>query len=178
MSRTHLTQDAKNNTHTVCHATWKIVLAILGILVLCAFFFVLRFGISTGISMQPTLSYHAIVLGETLSTPRAGDIVVVKATEEHRELIKRVIATEGQTVSIGVDGRTYIDGELLDEPYVERWDCHPMEAVVVPEGCYFVLGDNRPQSKDSRDYGCVHRDEIRCVVFFYTSGKELREYEG
>ena len=67
---------------------------------------------------------------------------------------KRVIATEGQTIEIDFDrGKVYVDGQLLDEPYIAEATKNQLDfpgAQTVPEGCVFVMGDNRNQSSDSR----------------------------
>ena len=87
---------------------------------------------------------------------RRGDIVIVGGALREKEMIvKRVIATEGQTVDIDFDqGVVYVDGAALDEPYI-RETTHLQEGtefpLTVPEDCVFVMGDNRNDSQDSRD---------------------------
>lgn len=89
-----------------------------------------------------------------------GDIVVFKQPEEVKKempqkdkdtpLVKRVIAKGGETIEI-LRGNVYIDGELLDEPYVfNHLDDEDMEPFTVPGDCYFVMGDNRGSSFDCR----------------------------
>jgi signal peptidase I len=104
-------------------------------------------------SMYPTLvegqNLFIYKLAYTFSEPKRGDIVIVKISET-QNYVKRVIALAGETVEIK-DNTVYIDGEKLEEDYLVdglRYDDYA--AVCVPEGCIFVMGDNRPYSLDSR----------------------------
>ena len=116
-----------------------------------------------GSSMVPTLTEgDRLIISKLFYEPKYGDIVVLRKQEFKEEpIIKRVIATEGQTVDIDFDaGIVYVDGTALDEPYVNEL-VHKeedfTEPVTVPEGCVFVMGDNRNASTDSRcaQIGCV-----------------------
>ena len=92
--------------------------------------------------------------------PGKGDVVVFRSLyEADRDLVKRVIAVPGETVEIR-DGSVFVDGVELDEPYAigrDRWDMRPL---TVPDGAYFVLGDNRQASNDSRSFGVVPVEHI------------------
>ena len=96
-----------------------------------------------------------LVVSDVFYKPKQGDIVIFRKDEYKSEaLVKRVIATEGQTIDIDFDrGRVYVDGELLDEPYIAEPTYNQLDfqgPQTVPEGCVFVMGDNRNASSDSR----------------------------
>ena len=109
-----------------------------------------------GSSMVPTLEEgNLLIVSKLFYQPKYGDVVVLRKESFMTDpIVKRVIATEGQTVDIDFEaGVVYVDGVALDEPYVnsatnERENF--TEAVTVPEGCVFVMGDNRNASVDSR----------------------------
>ncbi len=139
--------------------------------VVLVFTFLIRLIGVDGHSMVPTLQNgdRLLVLSSLLDHDyEYGDIVVLREESFLEEpIVKRVIATEGQTVDIDFEaGIVYVDGEALDEPYIneptymEEGTEFPL---TVPEGCIFVMGDNRNHSSDSRDsrLGTV---DTRCVL--------------
>ena len=128
-------------------------------------------GVSGG-SMRNTLQngdlllvVNSLLCGEY----RRGDVVIAaKPSFEFGEpIVKRVIATEGQTVDVDFDGGVvYVDGQALEEPYIMEATHLPEGTVfpfTVPEGCVFLMGDNRNGSRDSRDpeLGAV---DTRCLI--------------
>jgi signal peptidase I len=91
-----------------------------------------------------------------------GDVVVFHYPRDpQKSYIKRVIAVPGDELRID-DGRTYVNGKLLPEPYVPRrfHDSRSQDAIVIPPDQYFVMGDHRSISSDSRDFGPVSRELI------------------
>jgi signal peptidase I len=116
-------------------------------------------------SMVPTLQVQdRIVVNKIADDFHVGDIVVFERpdtwTAQHDVLIKRIVATEGQTIEIR-DGVLHRDGEPIEEPYLPQGitmqDYGPF---VVPAGQVFVMGDNRNQSSDSRENGPVPEENI------------------
>ena len=122
-----------------------------------------------GSSMYPTLhDTDRIIISDIMYEPKYGDIVVLQTdTFGPDPIVKRVIATEGQTIDINFDeGVVYVDGEALDEPYTNSPTYNRLDftgAVTVPEGCIFVMGDNRNRSTDSRASSIGMVDK-RCVL--------------
>lgn len=95
-----------------------------------------------------------------LRTPKREDIVVFNfPNDPKRDFVKRIIGLPGEMVSIK-NGEVFIDGLGLDEPYISAKDSDNMKPILVPPNSYFVLGDNRYVSSDSRHWGSVSIDQI------------------
>ncbi len=117
-------------------------------------------------SMEPT-----ILVGDRFWTDklvlrftpiRRGDIVVFDPpppVQAEYPYIKRVIGLPGETVEVR-DGQVFINGEPLDEPYIAEPPQYTYGPVTIPEGQYFVLGDNRNLSNDSHEWGLLNRERI------------------
>lgn len=118
-----------------------------------------------GQSMEPTLYSDQYLLVNKLAyrllgNPQRGDIVVFQAWGQDKDFIKRVVGLPGETVEIK-DNNVYLNDEALDEPYLDgaptRDTMHP---VTLGEDQYYVLGDNRANSADSRAYGPLDAESI------------------
>jgi signal peptidase I len=120
-----------------------------------------------GMSMEPTYPEGTRLYGTPISTPlERGDVVLL---DDHKRdyAVKRIIGLPGETIQLW-RGRVFIDRQMLVEPYLPKhtYTC-PMEQMhrgatfILGEGEYFVMGDNRPCSADSRAYGPVERKQIK-----------------
>ena len=122
-----------------------------------------------GTSMEPTLSGGDIVLLMKTTRFERGDLCGF--TWNNKLLIKRVIGTPGDWIEMDTDGTIYRNGEKLDEPYVQQkafGECDLEFPFQVPLEQYFVVGDMRESSIDSRNtlIGCIPKDQIVGRVFF------------
>lgn len=122
-----------------------------------------------GDSMTPTLEEGEIALSIKTSNIARGDVVAFYYG--NKLLVKRCIGLPGEIVDIDADGNIYINGSLLDEPYLtekSRGDCDISFPYSVPLEEYFVIGDNRAVSLDSRNsvIGCVTLDQLSGKVLY------------
>src|SRR5690606_40055632 len=162
---------------------WIKAIAIAVILVLVVRNFLFSPFIVDGASMEPNFHTKERVIVNLLvykiSEPSYGDVIVFDVPDEGRRFIKRIIGLPGDTIEVHGDD-VYINDERIDEPYLAESiaeshasnetyngvgdyfsfpnDNHPDN--VIPEGHYFVMGDNRSDSKDSRAIGYVSEDDI------------------
>ncbi len=136
------------------------------------------FEVPTG-SMLSTIQLDDRILGEKVSyrfrQPEQGEIVTFNnPSEDGTILVKRVIAVAGQTVDL-VDGQVVVDGIVMDEPYVEGRESLPITKQMpgvepitypyqVPEGCLWLMGDNRTNSRDSRYFGSVPVSQVTAHI--------------
>lgn len=123
----------------------------------------------SGYSMYPTLQTGERVLVNKLiyrfSAPEPGQIIVFRSPViPSQDWIKRVIGVPGDRVAIR-NGQVYVDGRLQPEPYVRYRGHSNYAAVTIPPGYLFVLGDNRPNSYDSRYFGLLKESLVRGEAF-------------
>lgn len=180
------------NAHGRAEGSSGFLRSLISILGLIALVVVLSWGLRTFVfqayeipsgSMEETIMPGDMVFSEKItyynSTPQPGDIVTFVDPDPEqagRILIKRVIATGGQTVDLR-DGRVYVDDVLQDEPYTDGRPSYPLTPVygteinypyTVPEGKIWVMGDNRTNSQDSRHFGAIKLSSVTGkAVFIY-----------
>lgn len=123
-----------------------------------------------GQSMEPTL-YHGerLIVRKILYTPEKNDVVIIKSNVLQKFIVKRVVALPGQTVSFDENMNLLVDGEIQNEPFINQKQLSSGNLsypLTVPQGHYFVLGDNRNHSTDSRSIGLIPEKEIVGESFF------------
>jgi len=144
---------------------------------------ILYFGISfavqtvhvEGLSMFATLDDNDYLIADKIAyrlhAPQRGDIIILRPpTDDSKDFIKRVIAVPGERLLIR-DGQVLINGHRLNEPYLpENWTSQANwgapDGQVMPPNQYFVMGDNRNRSQDSRTFGPIGRDRIDGRAWF------------
>lgn len=132
----------------------------------------------SGESMYPTFKNKEYILTNLIvlryEDPKRGDVIVFKApTDKEKDFIKRVIGLPGNSVMLK-DGFVYINGAKLDESAYLASDVrtyggatlHEGEPFIVPPDKYIVMGDNRPYSSDSREWGLLKKSEVIGKSFF------------
>ena len=150
------------------------------VIVILVFTLVFRIVVVSGTSMNHTLldgDYLLLLSSTFYKNPKPGDVIVASkdSFDNGAPIVKRVIAVAGQTVDIR-DGAVYVNDQKLDEPYTwaetKKTGGIPFP-VTVPEGCVFVLGDNRGNSTDSRSplIGMIDtREIVGKVIFLFLPG--------
>ena len=138
--------------------TFKYILVVVGVFLVVMF--VVTFQQVIGPSMEPTFNEGDVLLLDKLSyrffKPSRNDIVVIE--EDSKNMIKRIIGLPGETISYK-DNILYIDGESYKETNITV-ETADFEAVTLGSDEYFVMGDNRINSSDSREFGAVDRKHI------------------
>lgn len=121
-------------------------------------------------SMEPTLNTkaHCLTINTRLTEVHRGDIVTFKPPHRNAIFVKRVIGLPGETVKFE-NGKVFIDGKELYEPYVVKDDYNGL--IEVPEDEYLLLGDNRPNSEDGRYFGTVKKNKLYSKAIFVTYRK-------
>ncbi|MDR0914904.1 MAG: signal peptidase I [Oscillospiraceae bacterium] len=149
----------------------SLLLAIVAVVLLLTFCF--RLVNVSGTSMEATLlNSDKVFVSNLFFTPKTGDVVIISHAQHYSEpLVKRVIATEGQSLKIDFENqKVTVDGVVIDEPYVFS-PMMPEDGEIpsiIPPGKLFVMGDNRAASNDSRSsqIGLIDENDILGKAYF------------
>ncbi|MCR5669926.1 MAG: signal peptidase I [Butyrivibrio sp.] len=158
----------KKEYRKVLRNTLIVVVVVAALAVLVSSFFVTVLKV-TGDSMTPTLETGDIVIAQNQSTFEPGDLLAFYYN--NKVLVKRVLGSPGDWVNIDSEGDVYVNGVLVEEPYASEKSLDPTDIEFpfqVPENRFFVLGDHRNVSIDSRSsvVGCVTREQLIGKVIF------------
>lgn len=181
----------------IARKAYKVLLELAETLVIAGAIFVVIYAFLvrpfqvTGQSMFPTFKNGEYVFTNLLSQRFGpldrGDVIVFKAPpSEDKDYIKRIIGIPGDRVKIE-GGKVFLNGKLLNEPYIDttiRTDARGFaqegQEISVSESSYFVMGDNRPFSSDSRDWGLVTFDKVigkSALVYWPINSARFVEHE-
>lgn len=166
-----MSEEKKTSAKSEIFSWIKVIISAIIIALFVDFVIIANAVVPTG-SMESTIPAGSRIMGLRLyynfKDPERGDIVIFKYPDDEKvDYLKRIIGLPGETVEI-ISGKVYIDGELLDEPYLDEEPTGDFGPYQVPEDSYFMLGDNRAVSKDSRYWTntYVRRDKIIAKAFF------------
>ncbi|OGK14713.1 signal peptidase I [Candidatus Roizmanbacteria bacterium RIFCSPLOWO2_01_FULL_37_16] len=149
----------------------------IGSLFIVVYFFIMQPNQVKGASMEPTFYSGEYILTSKITykfrSPHRGDVVIFKSPKNPDiDYIKRIVGLPGDKVVI-LEGKLYLNDELLTEPYISAatnlWESgfsKEGQPVNVPDNMVFVMGDNRPRSSDSREFGPVPIEAVIGEVFF------------
>lgn len=165
--------------------TWKHIVALVAgsfilpsLLAFIFMMFVAQAARIEGKAMEPTLKNNdRVMLNKRLPILKRGDIVVFRFPRNREQsFMMRIVGLPDETISIDADGKTLINGSPLEEPYLlPSYNQHPkmLPETLIKSGHYFVMGDNRDSSNDSRSWGQVPKDLIYGkYMFSYWSASE------
>lgn len=166
--RNSLGGEQPESKHSIAReiASWAVIVGLsIAVALFLNSYVIVNARVTSG-SMEDTIMTHDRVLGLRFSywfsDPQRGDIVIFRyPDDESKNYIKRIIGLPGDHIEI-VEGTVYINGEVLEEPYLRETPYGNFGPYEVPEDHYFVMGDNRNNSKDSRFWTnqFVSREEI------------------
>ena len=161
-------ENSKKEYRKVLRNTLFVVVVVAALAVLVSSFFITVLRV-TGESMTPTLQTGEIVIAQNSSAFEPGDLIAFYYN--NKVLVKRVLGSPGDWVDIDSEGNVSVNGNMIQEDYVSDKSLEPSDISFpyqVPENRYFVLGDHRQASIDSRSnaVGCVTKEQLIGKIVF------------
>lgn len=158
-----LKKDTKKGKKSMIRELLETVISA-GIIAFIIITFIGQVTVVRGASMEPTLHDRERLIANKISyrfeSPERGEIIIFRPPIGiKRNYIKRIIGVPGDKIEI-INGEVYLNDEKLEEPYVKYKSFENLPALIVPPDSYFVLGDNRSNSSDSRYWGFVPRKNV------------------
>jgi len=158
-----LKKDIKKRKKSMLRELLETVISA-GIIAFIIITFIGQVTVVRGASMEPTLHDRERLIANKISyrfeSPERGEIIIFRPPLEiKRNYIKRIIGVPGDKVEIA-NGEIFLNDERLEESYVKNGSHENMSPTIVPGNSFFVLGDNRPNSSDSRYWGFVPRKNV------------------
>ncbi len=171
-----LKKDIKKREKSMIRELLETVISA-GIIAFIIITFIGQVTVVRGASMEPTLHDRERLIANKISyrfeSPERNEIIIFKPPIGiKRNYIKRIIGIPGDKIEI-VNGKIYVNAQVLKEPYVKYRSNENMPPTIVPADSFFVLGDNRPNSSDSRYWGFVPRKNVvgKAWVVFWPLNK-------
>jgi len=171
-----LKKDTKKRKKSMIRELLETVISA-GIIAFIIITFIGQVTVVRGASMEPTLHDRERLIANKISyrfeSPGRNEIIIFKPPIGiKRNYIKRIIGIPGDKIEI-VDGKIYVNDQALEEPYVKYRSSEDIPSTIVPTDSFFVLGDNRPNSSDSRYWGFVPRKNVvgKAWVVFWPLNK-------
>lgn len=171
-----LKKDIKKRKKSMLRELLETVISA-GIIAFIIITFIGQVTVVRGASMEPTLHDRERLIANKISyrfeSPERNEIIIFRPPIGiKRNYIKRIIGISGDKIEI-VDGKIYVNDQALEEPYVKYRSYEDMPPTIIPADSFFVLGDNRPNSSDSRYWGFVPRKNVvgKAWVVFWPLNK-------
>jgi len=166
--------DLREITELLKDFSWYIIV---GVVIVVTFTFIISFQITSGYSMSPNVEQGDIIIFNRLSSDYDRNKIITMRDKNNKSFIKRIIGLPGEKIEYK-DNMLYINDEMVEEPFlgedIETYNfkftdiCSEKDCPdgIIPKEMYLVLGDNRPHSEDSREFGLITQSQIKGIAIF------------